>query len=114
MACNRTVAAVAIGKPEPHARKASHWQQATIEIMRCNHSVRTLVIKFNRSRVNIGRPSTPQSLYYCFSAPLIHIIVLRAHPVRGESCIQRNTTRAVATQHLFQKKIGTIHPCEIF
>jgi len=30
---------VAIGKPERQVRKASHWQQATIEIKRCDHSI---------------------------------------------------------------------------
>jgi len=38
-----------------------------------------------------------QSLYYCLFTPLIYIVVLRAHPVRGESYIQRNTTGKVAT-----------------
>jgi len=36
------------------------WQQAAIEIMRRNHSARTLVIVFNRSHVSIGSASTPQ------------------------------------------------------
>jgi len=48
------------------------WQQATKEIMRRNHSPRTLVIIFNRSQVSIGRDSTPQSLYYCLFVPHIH------------------------------------------
>jgi len=38
-----------------------------------------------------------QSLYYCLFAPRIYIAVLCAHPVRGESHIQRNDTREVAT-----------------
>jgi len=37
------------------------------------------------------------SLYYCLFAPRIYIFVLRAHPIRGESHNQRNTTREVAT-----------------
>jgi len=37
------------------------------------------------------------SLYYCLFAPRIYIVVLRAHPVRGESHIQRNATGEVAT-----------------
>jgi len=52
---------------------------------------------FNRSHVSSGRDSTPQSLFYCLSAPHIYIVVLRAHPVRGESHIQRNATGEVAT-----------------
>jgi len=36
--------------------------------------------------------------YYCLLAPRIHIFVLRAHPVRGESHNERNTAGEVATQ----------------
>ena len=60
------VSTVAIGKPERHMRKASHWQQATIEITRRNHSI-------------------------------IADVILRAHPVRGESHNQRNANGEVAT-----------------
>jgi len=60
-------------KPEREVRKASHWQQATMEIMRRNHSTRTLVM-LNRSQVSTGRVSTPQSFDHCFFAP--HIWVL--------------------------------------
>jgi len=56
-----------------------------------------VVTKFNRSHANIGRASTQQSLYYSLFMPRIYIIVLCAHPVCGESHIQRNTTREVAT-----------------
>ena len=35
--------------------------------------------------------------YYCLFAPHVYIIVLRAHPVCGESHNQRNVTREVAT-----------------
>jgi len=52
---------------------------------------------FNRSHVSIGRASTPQSLYYCMFAPHICIVVLRAHPIRGETHNQRNATGEVAT-----------------
>jgi len=31
--------AVAIRKPERHARSFTWWQQATIEITRCDHSI---------------------------------------------------------------------------
>jgi len=37
------------------------------------------------------------SIYYCLFAPYIYGVVLRAHSVRGESRIQRNTNREVAT-----------------
>ena len=44
-----------------------------------------------------NRDHPTRSLYYCF-APHIYIgVILRAHPVRGESHIQRNVTREVAT-----------------
>jgi len=36
--------------------------------------------------------------YYCLLAPRIHIFVLRAHPIRGESHNQRNTIGEVATR----------------
>ena len=38
-----------------------------------------------------------QSLYYCLFAPRMYIVVLRTHPVCGESHIQCNATREVAT-----------------
>jgi len=64
---------VEIGKPRRQVCKASHWQQATIEILIRDHSI---------------------------SACLRHIymgVVLHVHPVRGESHIQHNTNRVVAT-----------------
>jgi len=55
-----------------------------------NLSLRTLVIMFNRSHVNIGRATTSQSIIassrYIYNGVFIH-----AHPVRGESYNQRNT-----------------------
>ena len=89
---------VAIGKSRTAcAQSLALWQQATIEIMRRNYSSRMLVILFNRSQHGIGRDSVPQSLYYCLFTPRISIVILRAHPVRGESHIQSNATREVAT-----------------
>ena len=44
-----------------------------------------------------NRVHAPQSLCYCLFTPRIHIVVLRAHPLRGESHIQRNATEEVAT-----------------
>jgi len=55
------------------AQSFALWQQATTEIMRRNLS------------------------YYCLLAPRIYLFVLRAHPVRGESHNQCNTTGEVAT-----------------
>jgi len=47
------------------------------------------------ARNNTDHPT--RSLYYCLFAPHTYIFVLRAHPVRGESYNQRNTTGEVAT-----------------
>ena len=47
---------------------------------------------------NIDHPT--RSLYYCLFAPQTYIFVLSAHPVRGESHNQRNTTGEVATTSL--------------
>jgi len=44
---------------------------------------------------NRGHPT--RSLYHCLFAPHTYIFVLRAHPVRGESHNQRNTTGEDAT-----------------
>jgi len=51
------------------------WQQATIEFTCHDHSPRMLVVTFNRSQVNIGRASTPQSLFYCLFAPHICMVL---------------------------------------
>jgi len=64
---------VAIGKTRAAcAQSFALWQQATTEITRRDHS-------------------------YCLFAPRIYIVVLRAHPVRGESHNQRNASGEVAT-----------------
>ena len=44
-----------------------------------------------------NRDHPTRSLYYCLFVPHTYIFVLRAHPVRGESYNQRNTTGEVAT-----------------
>jgi len=94
-----------------YAQSFALWQQATIEFTCRDHSPPTLVIMFNRSHVNIGRACTPRSLYYCLFAPHTCIFVLRAHPVRGESHNQRNTTGEVATMSVFQSENRTAHYC---
>ena len=89
---------VAIRKPErASAQSFALWQQATIEFTCHDHSPRTLVITCNCSHVNIGRTSTPRSLYHCLFTPHTYIVVLHAHPVRGESHNQRNANGEVAT-----------------
>jgi len=55
-----------------------------------------------------NRDHPTRSLYYCLLAPHTYIFILRAHPVRGESHNQRNTTGEVATlltDHCFSKAI---------
>jgi len=49
-----------------------------------------------------NRDHLTRSLYYCLFAPHTYVFVLRAHPVRGESHNQRNTTREAATVPLLQ------------
>ena len=64
---------VAIGKARPAcAQSFALWQQATTEIMHRSHSI----IACSRH---------------------IYIVVLRAHPVRGEAHNQRNANGEVAT-----------------
>jgi len=71
-----------------------------------NLSSRMLVIMFNRSHVTIGRASTSQSLLLLLArATHMMVFILHAHPVRGESHNQRNTTGEVATVSL----VGYIH-----
>ena len=50
-----------------------------IEFTCPDHSPRTLVVTFNRSQVNIGRASTPRSLFYCLFAPRICMVLSFAH-----------------------------------
>jgi len=92
-----------------YAQSFALWQQATIEFTCHDYSPRTLVVTFNRSQVNIGRASTPRSLFayaivtfsrwhrqyhqrlHATITPLLLVhatymygVVLQAHPVRGE------------------------------
>jgi len=60
-----------------------------------------MCVKLRIVAASNNRVQAPRSLYCCLFAPhiyiYIYIIVLRAHPVRGESHIQRNATGEVAT-----------------
>jgi len=53
--------------------------------------------KLRTAAASNNRDHQTRSLYYCLFGPRKYIFVLRAHPVRGESHNQRNTTREVAT-----------------
>jgi len=50
-----------------------------------------------------NRDHMPWSLYYCLFAPHMYGCFLRAHPVRGESHIQRNPNREVPTVRLINE-----------
>jgi len=55
-------------------------------------------VKLHTVAASNNRGHAPQLLYYCFFAPHIYMgVILRAHLVRGESHIQRNANREVAT-----------------
>jgi len=56
-----------------------------------------------------NRDHVTRSLYYCFFAPCVYIVVLCAHPVGGESHIQRNATREVATTTYIKKAIAKLY-----
>jgi len=62
-----------------YAQSFALWQQATIGFTCHDHSPRTLVVTFNGSQANIGRASTPRSLYYCLFAPHICMVLFYAH-----------------------------------
>ena len=62
-----------------YAQSFALWQQATIEFTCHDHSPRTLVVTFNGSQVNIGRASTPRSLFYCLFAPHICMVLFFTH-----------------------------------
>ena len=62
-----------------YAQSFALWQQATIEFTCHDHSPRTLVVTFNDSQVNIGRSSTPRSLFHCLFAPHICMVLFFTH-----------------------------------
>ena len=62
-----------------YAQSFALWQQATIEFTCHDHSPRTPVVTFNRSQVNIGRASTPRSLFYCLFAPHVCMVLFFTH-----------------------------------
>jgi len=78
---------VAIGNPERHVRKASH-----------------------RGSKQQWRSPDEITLLLLVRATFIYFF-LRAHPVRGESYNQRNTTGEVATQRYHATLFGDLHHC---
>ena len=91
------------------AKSFTLWQQATIEIMHCNHSVRMPVIMFNRSQVSIGRDFTPQSLYYCLFTPHINGCYFSHTSHSWWSHIQHKANGEVATLSLIEKNKFSRH-----
>jgi len=85
-----------------------HCPTATIaSLERCDRRHSTLVLrpeipsgmcaKLRTVAASNNRDHQTRSLYYCLIAPHTYIFVLRAHPVRGESYNQRNSTGEVTT-----------------
>ena len=68
--------------------------------------LRTVAASNNRDHVS-------QSLYYYLFAPHICGVVLRAHPVRGESHNHRNANREVATASRNCVALSLTH-CSVF
>ena len=87
------------------------WLKTMLQLwVRVDKKVLLYVLVLLRSKIPSGmcaklrtvaasnnRDHPTRSLYYCFFAPHTYIFVLHAHPVRGESYNQRNTTGEVAT-----------------
>jgi len=49
---------------------------------------------------NNNRDHAPRPLYYCLFAPHMCGVVIRAHPIRGESHIHRNANGEVVTSQM--------------
>ena len=63
----------------------------------CDRKASGICAKLRTVAASNNIDHAPQSLYCCLFAPHICSVVLRVHPVRGESHIQRNANREVAT-----------------
>ena len=86
------------------AQSFALWQQATIEFTCHDHSPRTLVVAFNSSQVNIGRASTPRSLFYCLFAPHICIICMALFFTHIPFVVN-HTTNATPPERLQQQQL---------
>jgi len=76
--------------PIRHVRKASHWQQATIEIMRCN------------------------LLYNCLSAPCIVLLFFAHIPFVVNHTINATPPERLQQHHLLFKTNHTDRDCTFF
>ena len=68
-----------------------------------DHSPRTLVVTFSGSPVNIGRASTPRSLFYCLFAPHICMVLFFTHI----PFVVNHTINATPPERLQHYKTGT-------
>ena len=71
------------------------WPRETLPLLR-SESPSGMCAKLRTVAASNNRDRAPQSLNYCLFAPHTYIVVLSAHPVCGESHIQRNASGEVA------------------
>jgi len=98
MHCNYTLYCCDRKSQVTYAQSFALWQQATIEFTCHDHSPPTPVVAFNRSRVNIGRASTPRSLFYCLFAPNVCMVLFFTHI----SFVVNHTSNATPPERLQQ------------
>jgi len=92
-----------------YAQSFALWQQATIEFTCHDHSPRTLVITFNGSQVNIGRASTPRSLFYCLFVPYVFMVLFFTHI----PFVVNHTINATPPERLQHQYCGCVEAREI-
>ena len=95
-----------------HKVKSMYLEVIGVLLLR-SQSPSGICAKLRTVAASNNRVHAPQSFYYCLYClftPRTHFAVLRAHPVRGESHIQRNATREVATLY-YNRHDGVIHAC---
>ena len=80
-----------------YAQSFALWQLATIEFTCHDHSSHTLLLRSIIDIVRSQRLHATITLLLLVHATYMYGVVLHAHPIRGESHIQRNTTGEVAT-----------------
>ena len=81
-----------------HPARPSHPGHSTILLR--SESPSGKCAKLHTVVASNNRDYMPWSLYCCLFVLHIYGVVLRAHSVRGEPCIQRNANREVATQSM--------------
>ena len=87
----------------PHPGHSTNLMRSEIPSgMSAKHRTVAAVITIKLVAASNNGDHLTRSLYYCLFAPHIHIFVLRAHPVRGESHNQRNATERLQHCKLFE------------